>query len=279
MTLDIGQTLKEGFSRLTARTGILLFVVFLVIGVVSTVVQQSLNIAVLETLVTSSEAAGPNAESPVPPDVAEMLREQLQVQQAASPLAVDIPALVALLLVFLLALGAETATMIAIRVFASQRADPVSADTTENLLSVTLNGFVGGIVIAALVGIGLLLFVVPGVFLYVSFLFLRQEIALEDRNFIDALAESWKLTKGSRLSLVGLVAILTIVGGITLVPALLDPIARTAVTLVLGPAVGLFGVAVTTRAYTQLSEAAEEVDSTPGSEEMTALGPDDIPEP
>jgi hypothetical protein len=279
MTLDIGQTLNEGLSRLTARTGLLLVVVFLVIGVVSTVAQQSLNVAVLETLVTSSEAAGPNAESPVQPDVAQMLQEQLQAQQAASPLAVDIPALFALLLVFLFAFGAEAATMVAIRIFAGQQAEPVSADTTENLVSVTLNGFVGGIVVATIVSIGLLLFILPGVFLYVSFLFLRQEIALENRSFIDALAESWKVTKGSRLQLVGLVAILSVLAGIALVPTLLGPVAGTAVSLIVGPAIGVFGIAVTTRAYTQLTEVSEEVSSNGGDEPMTALGPDDIPEP
>jgi uncharacterized membrane protein len=153
---------------------------------------------------------------------------------------------------------------------------------------VTLNGFVGGIVLGVLVTIGLVLFILPGVFLYVVFLFLRQEIALQDRNFVDALAESYELTKGNRLTLFGLVAILFVVALAGLVPGFAATLAgvptlvATAIGLLVGPVVALFGIAVTTRAYVQLrddaaAKAEEEVEDE--EEPVGALGPDDIPEP
>jgi len=287
MTLDIGRAVEEGFSRLTARNGLLLFVVFLLVGVVSAVAQQSLSVAAFEALVQAVESAGTGAESAFTPEQLQQLRDQLQTQREASPLAVDVPAIVALGVVFTFALVAEAATMVAIRAFAGESADAFPTDATDRLLPVTLNGFVGGIVLAVLVAIGLVLFILPGVFLYVVFIFIRQEIALRDRNFVDALAESYELTKGNRLTLFGLVAILFVVSLVGLVPGFAATLAgvpslvATAIGLLVGPVVALLGIAVTTRAYVQLREAAgAKAEDEDGEEEpVGALGPDDIPEP
>jgi hypothetical protein len=286
MTLDIGRAVEEGFSRLTARNGLLLFVVFLLVGVVSAVAQQSLSVAALEALVQTAESAGTGTEGAFTPEQLQQLRDQLQTQREASPLAVDVPAIVALSLVFTFALVAEAATMVAIRAFASDSADALPTDATDRLLSVTLNGFIGGIVLAVLVTIGLVLFILPGVFFYVVFVFLRQEIALRDRNFVDALAESYELTKENRLTLFGLVAILVVVSLVGLVPAFaatlvgVPSLVATGIGLFVGPVVALFGIAVTTRAYVQLRQSAgAKADQEEDEEPVGALGPDDIPEP
>ena len=285
MTLDIGRAVETGFSRLTARNGLLLVVAFLLVGAVSAVGQQSLNVAAFEALVRAAESAGTGPDAPFTPEQLAQFREQLATQRAASPLAVDVPAVAALAAVFVFALVAEAVTMVAVRTFGTPGTDSLPAGATDRLVSATLNGFVGGIVVAVLATIGLFLFVVPGIFLYVAFVFLRQEIALEDRNFVDALAESWELTKGDRFQVFGLVVVLVVVALGAVVPSALGStlglpsIVGTAIALVLSPLVTVFGVAATTDAYRQLRDAEDADPESDEDDEVGALGPDDIPEP
>lgn len=285
MTLDIGDAVSAGASRLTTRNGFLLVGVFLAVGVLSAVAQQSLNVAAFEALVSTAESAGTGQDGAFTADQLQQFRDQLQTQRRNSPLAVDVPAIAALGGVFTLALVAEAATMVAIRTFASEPSESLPGGATDRLLPVTLNGFVGGVVLAVLVTIGLVLFVLPGLFLYIVFLFMRQEIALEDRNFVDALAESYEVTKGNRITLFGLVAVLFVVAIVGFLPSAFATIAGVpaivgvAIGLLVGPVVTLFGVAVTTDAYLQLRDADSSAEPDDEDEPVGALGPDDIPEP
>ena len=130
----------------------------------------------------------------------------------------------------------------------------------------TLNGVVGGFAVWFLVGLGgvlgILAIVVGGVaaalFLATSFLFVRQVIALEGRNFVDALNESWRVASGHRLSLLGLgtvVVVATVVavtafriaGGV-----LVGPSVAWVAWLVCRGVTAVFGLATITHAYTQL---------------------------
>lgn len=280
MTLDIGRAVSEGVSRLTSRGGLALLGAFVVLGIASTVAQQSLLVATLEALVRAVEAIDPNtAGAPTAAEIAE-LRTQLQTLRAGSPLALDVSAGVAAAGAFVLALVAEALTLVAIRVFAAE-SEAFPDDATARLLPATLNGFLGGVVVAVLVTIGLAFFILPGVFLYVVFLFLRQEVALEDRNFVDALAESYELTKGNRFQVFGLVVVLAVIGIAGALPSFVvgvfaPGLVSTAVGLLISPVILLFGVAVTTRAYLDLSAESE---AEPEEESIGALGPDDIPEP
>jgi hypothetical protein len=286
MSLDIGAAIRDGASRLTTRSGALLFVAFLVVGVLSAVATQSLNVALFESLVELAES-GPGSDAADPAQV-DALREQLRGAREGSPLAVGIPAGAAAALALLLGLVAEAVTLVAVRVFVADRTAELSgALVRRNLGWATLNGFLGGIVVAVVVAIGLVFLLLPGVFLYVSFLFLRQEIAVEDENFIDALVGSWRLSKGNRFELFGLAVIVVLVSLVAFVPGLVlagfAPLVGTAVGLVVSPVVTLFGVAVVSRAYAQLKADAaapdEGADETEEDEYAGALGPDDIPEP
>lgn len=283
MTLDIGDAVREGFARLTTRGGVALLGAFVLLGAVSAVAQQSFFLATLEAMVQFVESVDPNtAGAPTEAELNEF-RAGVQTFREDSPLAVEMPAALAMAIMFVLALVAETLTLVAIRVFAA--ADVAAPDdVTARLLPATLNGFVGGIVRSVLVGIGLLLFVLPGVFLYVVFLFLRQEIALEDRNFVDGLAESYELVKGDRFQVFGLVVVLAVAALSGAIPSFVvglfaPPLVSTAIGLLVAPVVLVFGVAVTTDAYRQLREG--DASTAPENEDETvgALGPDDIPEP
>jgi hypothetical protein len=282
MTLDIGRAVSEGASRLTSRAGLTLIGAFLLVGVASTVAQQALNVAAFEGLVRAAEAAGTGPDAPFTPEQLEQLRGQFRTARQTSPLAVSIPALVAVGLVFVLALVAEAVTLAAVRTFAVPEENGLPSDATRRLPMATLNGFVGGFVVAVLVTLGLLMFVLPGLFLYVVFIFLRQEIAVGDRNFVDALAESYELTKGNRFQVLGLVVALIVVTFAGALPSTVLSfadltLAGTVVGLLVSPLIAVFGVAVTTRAYVQLREADETTEDDE-DEPIGALGPDDIPE-
>lgn len=135
---------------------------------------------------------------------------------------------------------------------------------------------VASIVVTILVGIGLLLLVLPGVFLALSFYFVTQRIAVEDENFVEAMSESWALAKGERLELFVLAVVLVVlsfaVGLPTLVLADAAPLVSTLYNLAVSAPVAVFGTATVSRAYVQLTAASDEAD-----EEVGALGPDDIP--
>ena len=280
MSLDIGAAITEGVERLRGRDGLVLVGAFVVVGVLSSVAGQSL-------LVELAEASLEVAQSPdAPPGTdVEALRDQVRQVRANAPLAVDVSPGAAFGLAFLLGILAEALRIVAIRVFYTARGERPDG-LGRNLPFATVNGFLGGIVVYALTALGLVFLVVPGVFLALALFFVRQEIAIEDRNFVDAMAESWTLTKGSRLNLFGLVLILAVLFGVNqLLPAAVAgsigvDVAGTVVGAVVSPVVTVFGIAATTRAYAQLKGAdSTGVDETDEPEAVGALGPDDLPEP
>jgi hypothetical protein len=278
MSLDIGAAITEGVGRFRSRAGLALVGAFLVVGVLSSVATQSF-------FVELAEAALEVAQSPdAPPGTdVETLREQVQQVRASSPLAVEISAAVAFGFVFLLGVVAEALRIVSVRVFYAPAGEQPD-DLTRNLPFATVNGFLGGIVVTVLVGVGLVVLVVPGVFLALALFFVRQEIAVEDRNFVDAMAESWSLTKGNRLNLLGLAVILLVValvvGLLGLVTGQIGPTATVVLNNVASPLVTVFGIAATTRAYAQLKAAEPDVEpETEEDDPVGALGPDDLPEP
>jgi hypothetical protein len=119
-----------------------------------------------------------------------------------------------------------------------------------------LNGVVAGIIATVLTYLGLVLFVVPGVFIALSFFFVRQEIALENKNFIQALQDGWVMTRGERVELFGLGAIILLISLVANSPATVLFFLSPTVALLLGTVTSavttVFGIAVVTRAYQQL---------------------------
>jgi len=278
MSLDIGAAITEGVERLRGRDGLVLVGAFVVVGVLSSVAGQSL-------LVELAEASLEVAQSPdAPPGTdVEALRDQVRQVRANAPLAVDVSPGAAFGLAFLLGILAEALRIVAIRVFYTARGERPDG-LGRNLPFATVNGFLGGIVVYALTALGLVFLVVPGVFLALALFFVRQEIAVEDRNFVDAMAESWALTRGNRLNLLGLVAVLLVVGLVAFLPTVAASVAGSStasvvVGAVVSPIVTVFGIAATTRAYAQLKEEGEAGAEEPEDEPVGALGPDDIPEP
>jgi hypothetical protein len=121
---------------------------------------------------------------------------------------------------------------------------------------------VGGMVIGA----GLVLLAVPGLFLTVCWLVATPVLMIEKTSFIDALRRSAALSRGSRWRLLGLVALLAaaVIGAMVLLWSLMSiailsssqDIALRLGVFVLGPVVGvgvrMITIAVVTAAYAEL---------------------------
>ena len=266
MSLDIGTALRDGFDRTTARNGGVLAAAFVVLGLVSSTINQSLARVWAESILDNLSENPPELEGTdvTPAEFQDLIADLREVVADSLPIAyldsLSIPELLALVVV--LAFVSEAVRLVAIRVFVSHETESIPrALVTRNLGWAVLNGVVGGIVAWILISIAAIFLVVPGIFLAISFLFLRQEIAVEDKNFVDALSGSWDLTSGNRIELFVLVLVLVLIGPIVaFVIGLAGNSAPVAIIEVVVTSLVLaYTVAVVSRAYDQLR--AERVDA------------------
>jgi hypothetical protein len=288
MSLDIGEAFQEGLDRTFARNGLLLAAGFAVVALLLAVIQQTLLIEGTAAMLEWFQGFSPDelglSQQEYDQQVTS-LETQLEMLRESSPLALGVPAGVAAAGLVVVALVGEAVAIVAVRTFGADGAGSVAReDLTGNLLLATLNGFVGKIVVYGLIFLGGLLLLVPGIFFAVAFFFVRQEVALEDKNFVQAMADSWRFTKGHRIAVFALGLVLVIVtvvaetaGGLV---GFVSPLVAQVVTAVLGGLAAAFGAAVATRAYVQLDRDSATVDGTAGNGDPydAALGPDDIPE-
>ena len=255
MSLRIGEALSEGVRRTFTRDGLVLAIVFVLIGIVTALATQTIVAEVIDGAIEALRAESGTAPNDFSPDEIDRIETALEGQV---PLALPISPLVAGLLFVLTGVLAEAANLVAVRAFFTESGRALSTElATRNIILATLNGVVGGIVVGVIVAIGLVFVVVPGVFFAIAFLFLRQEIAVEDESFVGAMASSWQLTKGDRLELfalvLGVIVLVTVVS--TVVPILfgvVSPLVNVVISVLLGGVTAVFGTATITRAYAQL---------------------------
>ena len=265
MSLDIGEALSEGVRRTVSPAGLALAVAFVAIGAVAALASQTLLADVLDGIVDMMQAnRGPGEDEFTRQDI----RAVRTLFEGQTPLALGVSPSVAGLLIALTAVLAEAARLLTARVcFPGRTGDGDGAGRVlwSNLPLATVNGIAGDIVVSIIVTIGTVLgsvlllvgaFVVGG-FLAMSLLFLRQEIAVEDKNFVDAMGDSWSLAKGNRIELFALVFLVVVIAGVvvrvpTTVAALISPTAGAVVGVLVGGVTAVFGTAVITRAYAQL---------------------------
>lgn len=285
MTLDIDVAIRRGFSRTFNRNGLLLIGAFLIFGLVSAVLVQTASLQLVERLNDlAAQAPPPNpggaGGAGTPPTTT-------GDPAGAQPLALPIPLIVAAPLAALTPFIGEALRIIAVRTLVSEHTDSIPrAFARENIVWATLNGFFGGIVVWFIVTIGgivgLIGLLIGGplvaAFFATSFFFVRQEIAVENKNFIDALTDSWRLTSGHRIGLFALAVVIWLIGLVVSIPGTaigflagagspgLATIAVTIVSVALGSVTTVFGIAVAARAYDQLRaerDAPDEREPTP----------------
>jgi len=236
MALQIGSTLEEAGYRLFSRTGAILLAAFLALLLSF----QALFNTILATTYT---------------------RLGYGEIAAALPLTLDIPLSVAgagIAVGFVVSLYL---TIVSFRTFVvSARESFPDGAFTRNVPLAMVNVFVGGIVYGLLVFFGSLLLLIPGIFAYVAFIFMVPYVIVDDRNFVAALKQSYRLTEGDRLTLFGLlfivIATAALVGGaVGLVGALALPQPASQLpTVVIQPLVSLYSTAVIAVAFEQLRE-------------------------
>jgi len=185
MALQLGRTVSDGIRRVFSRTGGLLLVGLLGIQLL---VQASVNTAVVGLF---------------PAEMSDGLAETVG-------LTLPVPGTVgAGLVVIALVLNAAYFVVLS-RAFTRPAADLGTFPSrlyTRRMGRATLSTTVGGVLVGVAVMVGLLLLVLPGLFLAVSFLFFLFAVGVEDRGVVGGLRRSWALSVGNRLKL-GLIVVL-----------------------------------------------------------------------
>ena len=236
MSLQIGAALRSGATVLLSRTGAILFALYAVLmaGLIS----------VSNTMVVR-------------------LYEQAGLTEAASavPLVIDAPLSAAVGGYLLLTLVSTYLSIVATRTFvAGARETFPEGAFTRNVPLALVNVIVGGIVYGLLWLLGTVALVVPGIIAYVAFIFMLPYIAVEDRNFVDALRSSYTLSKGNWLALFVLVVILIAaaalvggIGGVILSLLLPQALGQLLLAFVQAP-ISLYLLAVIAAAFNQLRD-------------------------
>ncbi|WP_367176989.1 glycerophosphoryl diester phosphodiesterase membrane domain-containing protein [Haloarcula rubripromontorii] len=251
MALQIGSALEEAGYRLFSRTGAILFVAFLAL--------MSSFQALFNTILATTYARMGYGEI-----------------AAALPLTLDIPLSVAGAGIAIGSVVSLYLTIVSFRTFAAGARDSFPTGAfTRNVPLAMVNVFVGGIVYSLLVFVGSILFLIPGIFAYVAFIFMMPYVIVDDRNFVAALKESYRLTTGNRLALFGLLLIVgtaaAIVGGVIgFVGALALPGPTSQLpTAVIQPVASLYGTAVIAVVFEQLRESDGMPPSAPSEDDTT----------
>ena len=236
MALQIGSTLEEAGYRLFSRTGAILLAALLAL-------LMSLQALVNTILATTYTRLGYG-------EIAAVLPLTLDIPLSVAGAGIAVGFVVSLYL-----------TIVSFRTFAGDARDSFPAGAfTRNVPLAMVNVFVGGIVYGLLVFFGSLLLLIPGIFAYVAFIFTVPYVIVDDRNFVAALKESYRLTEGDRVGMFVLlfivVAVGALLGGVVgLVGALALPQPASQLpTVVIQPLVSLYSTAVIAVAFEQLHE-------------------------
>jgi hypothetical protein len=245
MALQIGRAFQDGIDELLSERGAVFAGVFIVYGLLSSVVWASLSQAFTELFLGQ-------------------LPSDAQVNQAAmaggTPLALDLPLAVAAVGALVLFVVSEALNIVAVRAFASGDRDPIPDNVGRRLGKTVGVAIVAGILTTIAVGIGIVLLIIPGLVFALLFFFVRQEIALNDSGIIESISNSVGIVTDNLLAAFVLAVVLAVLGVVlggafSFLPISLPPMVLTTVSTVLSSVVTVFSIAVTTVAYLQVAES------------------------
>lgn len=187
MTVDIGSALGNGFQRTFKQNGLMLAALLFALNIVNNVFSGSFFAELFPSAAVD---------------------EALPVLFTLPPAASGIGLLVTVL-------ASVIVTIAAVRTLVGDETQVIpSAYFRHNLGLAVVNILVGGIVFGIIVGFGLILLIVPGLFLLTALFFWNFYVIIEDQNFIQGLRNSWELTQGNRLRLFILGALTLILTGV-----------------------------------------------------------------
>lgn len=273
MSLDIGDALRNGIDDLTSENGVLVGAVLLLYSLGALVVNESLA-AELLTLVFESGIY--SAEQ----------RAAIESFGAGTPFALGVGLPLTAVLVVVVTLLGELVRYWAIRTFAGPAETAADAFGERVPMAVVLGG---GVALAVLlfqsvlpvVGqlgglattlVGSIVGPVVGLALLTVFVYLRQEIALNEGGYGETLRNSFARFMDDPVSIIVLLVILGLfglvgslpgfvlgfLGGPVSVAGLSGAVISRLLSVVLGTVFQLLGIAVVTDAYVQVRASARE---------------------
>lgn len=188
--IDIGDVLGSAMYRTFARNGLKLLGALFVVQLIAQVGTMSMFYSVFEDFWDDFVTDYPEIE------------QYVDDPETFFPLAFELAQEVAALLALLGSVLTLIGVAVALRVFTSEHEDRIPTELIfDNLAWVVLNLFIGGIIFAILWGIGLVFFVIPGIFIFVSLVLFMPIVAVEDTSFIEGMQRAWGLSRGNRLDL------------------------------------------------------------------------------
>lgn len=262
--MDAGAALRDALDRAGRRRLGVLLAALVAVAVASVFARQSLLSASLEQYLS---AGGDPSAFPVPP-------EQLR----PVPLALGLGYGPSLALFAAVAVVHEYLVVVALRVLAAGASLREAA--ARRPVRAVVSGVAVGLVVKTLVLVGLVAFVLPGLFLAAALLYAHVRVAVEDEGAVAALRGSWDLTGGRRREAAPVLAYLA---ALYVTPRLLATFVPGAPGLLVGAvlvaAATLPSVAVVAGSYVRLRDDDPETDEEEEDPYARALGPDDLPEP
>lgn len=222
MELDVWSAVEDGAHRTLERNGLMLVTAFFLLNLASSLMQPQQS---------GGLATGVAGVNPVISGV----------------------------LGIVVALVSVAVTIVALRVFVTDETEIIPDKALKwNMGNALLHMVIGGIVFGIAVAVGLILLIVPGIYLALALFFWTVYVAVEDKGFYEAMKSSWELTEGHKWRLLGLFLVLGIVNLALMAPGMVLAVAGMqfvgVVVLQALSALGVvFSLAVEARAYTRLS--------------------------
>ncbi|WP_254279193.1 hypothetical protein [Haloarcula marina] len=274
MSLDIGAALRRGFDDLTSETGLLVVAVLVLYNLGNLVATQSFSSELLDIVFESGAYT-------------EAQQQAIASFAANFPFALDFGIALATVLVLLFVLAGELVRFWAIRSFAGPSETAVGSAAERAGMVLVLGGgvavllFVLGSVAPTLGQIygplgsilGSLLGFVGSLVLLTVFVYLRQEIALNDGGYGETVRNSFARFMDDPASIIVLLVVLGLFGLVASVPTFLSaflgpgpvagvsgPVLLSVVSTVLNAVFQALGIAAVTAAYLQVRASAAEAE-------------------
>lgn len=254
MSLQAGDALREGVESLFSPRGAVLTALFSLFGLLNTVAYETALARYVEWVAAVTDTNREELEGGAGPQLGAGGAE-------ASPFALDLGiegVIGALLVVTVLSVAVR---IVAIRVFASDAPRNFPRDDVARWFGTAfLHGLLASLIVGITVALGLVLLVLPGLVLVVLYYFVLQAVALDGEGPIDAVSTSVDLVRDDFGAVLVLLLATLVIESVVTVPVTFLPLPQVAsevATVVLDAVATLYGIAVATAAFEQVTRGGD----------------------